>query len=113
VQPLLVHRAREAEDFTRNKNDSDAMIIARLVTKLRCYLPSGPRRAGPVCGTWAPAGPGWSATRARLASRSVTCSSAPGRRRWARLPSMSAAGTAGSSTSAAGSQRSPFSTDVP
>ncbi|WP_409333305.1 transposase, partial [Trujillonella humicola] len=40
VQPLLVHRAREAEDFTRNKNDdADAMIIARLVTELRCYLP--------------------------------------------------------------------------
>lgn len=45
VQPLLVHRAREAEDFTRNKNDdSDAMIIARLVTELRCYLPE---RAAP------------------------------------------------------------------
>ena len=40
VQPLLVHRAREGEDFTRNKNDdADAMIIARLVTELRCYLP--------------------------------------------------------------------------
>lgn len=40
VQPLLVARAREAEDFTRNKNDdTDAMIIARLVTELRCYLP--------------------------------------------------------------------------
>jgi transposase len=48
VQPLLVHRAREAEDFTRNKNDdADAMIIARLVTELRCYLPE---RADP---TWA------------------------------------------------------------
>lgn len=48
VQPLLVARAREAEDFTRNKNDdSDAMIIARLVTELRCYLPE---RAEP---TWA------------------------------------------------------------
>lgn len=48
VQPLLVHRAREAEDFTRNKNDeADAMIIARLVTELRCYLPE---RAEP---TWA------------------------------------------------------------
>lgn len=46
VQPLLVHRAREAEDFTRNKNDdADAMIIARLVTELRCYLPE---RADPV-----------------------------------------------------------------
>jgi len=61
VQPLLVHWAREAEDFTRNKNDdSDAMIIARLVTELRCYLPEradpawarfrhlGARRAGLV-----------------------------------------------------------------
>ncbi len=48
VQPLLVARAREAEDFTRNKNDdTDAMIIARLVTELRCYLPE---RADP---TWA------------------------------------------------------------
>lgn len=46
VQPLLVHRAREAEDFTRNKNDdSDAVIIARLVTELRCYLPE---RADPA-----------------------------------------------------------------
>jgi transposase len=43
VQPLLVARAREAEDFTRNKNDdTDAMIIARLVTELRCYLPERP-----------------------------------------------------------------------
>jgi transposase len=61
VQPLLVARAREAEDFTRNKNDdSDAVIIARLVTELRCYLPEraepararlrhlGARRAGLV-----------------------------------------------------------------
>ncbi|WP_448641050.1 IS110 family transposase [Geodermatophilus sp. URMC 63] len=61
VQPLLVGRAREAEDFTRNKNDdSDAVIIARLVTELRCYLPEraepawarlrhlGARRAGLV-----------------------------------------------------------------
>ncbi|MGH3434046.1 MAG: transposase [Thermocrispum sp.] len=46
VQPLLVHRARESEDFTHNKSDeTDAMIIARLVTELRCYLPE---RAEPV-----------------------------------------------------------------
>ena len=46
VQPLLVARAREAEDFTRNKNDdTDATIIARLVTELRCYLPE---RADPA-----------------------------------------------------------------
>lgn len=48
VQPLLVHRAREGEDFTRNKNDdADAVVIARLVSELRCYLPE---RADP---TWA------------------------------------------------------------
>jgi len=60
VQPLLVHRARESEDFTHNKSDeTDAMIIARLVTELRCYLPEraepawarlrhlGARRAAP------------------------------------------------------------------
>jgi transposase len=41
-----VHRARESEDFTHNKSDeTDAMIIARLVTELRCYLPE---RAEPV-----------------------------------------------------------------
>lgn len=46
VQPMLVHRAREGEDFTRNKNDdADAVVIARLVTELRCYLPE---RADPV-----------------------------------------------------------------
>jgi transposase len=46
VQPLLVHRGREGEDFTRHKNDDhDAMIIARLVTERRCYLPE---RADPV-----------------------------------------------------------------
>lgn len=61
VQPLLTCRAREAEDFTFNKSDdTDAMIIARLVTELRCYLPErsepiwarlrqlGARRAGLV-----------------------------------------------------------------
>lgn len=40
VQPLLVGRAREGEDFTRDKtDDKDAVLIARLVTELRCYLP--------------------------------------------------------------------------
>ena len=84
VQPLLVARAREAEDFTRNKNDDvDAMIIARLVTELRCYLPE---RADP---TWArlrhlgrPPGRAGHRRPARPASRCATCSSAPGRRCW-------------------------------
>jgi transposase len=40
VQPLLVGRSREAEDYSRDKTDDrDAMLIARLVSELRCYLP--------------------------------------------------------------------------
>ncbi len=40
VQPLLVHRFREAEDFTRDRSDfKDATIIGRLAGELRCYLP--------------------------------------------------------------------------
>jgi transposase len=40
VQPLLVHRGREAEDFTRDRSDlKDATIIGRLAVELRCYLP--------------------------------------------------------------------------
>lgn len=43
VQPLLVHRAREAEDFTRDKSDDkDALLIARLATQLHVYLPERP-----------------------------------------------------------------------
>src|SRR5215470_9233753 len=46
VQPLLVHRGREGEDFTRSRSDfGDAVIIARLTAELRCYvpyLPEGP-----------------------------------------------------------------------
>jgi hypothetical protein len=46
VQPLLVRRAREAEDFTRDKSDAkDAMLIARLVGQLHCYLPERPTQA--------------------------------------------------------------------
>jgi Transposase len=40
VQPLLVHRAREGEDFTRDRSDyKDATIIARLTSERRCYRP--------------------------------------------------------------------------
>lgn len=40
VQPLLVARAREAEDFTRDKSDDkDAQLIARLATQLHVYFP--------------------------------------------------------------------------
>jgi transposase len=37
---LLVGRAREQEDLTRDKSDpKDAVLIGRLVAGLRCYLP--------------------------------------------------------------------------
>src|SRR6266536_3368410 len=40
VLPLLVGRAREQEDLTRDKSDpKDAVLIGRLVAGLRCYLP--------------------------------------------------------------------------
>jgi transposase len=40
VQPMLVGRAREAEDYTRDKSDDkDAVLIARLVAQLHCYAP--------------------------------------------------------------------------
>lgn len=40
VNPMLVSRAREAEDFTKNRSDfSDAVIIARLTAERRCHLP--------------------------------------------------------------------------
>jgi transposase len=40
VQPMLVGRARESEDYTRDKSDDkDAVLIARLVGQLNCYVP--------------------------------------------------------------------------
>jgi transposase len=40
VNPMLVGRAREGEDYTRDKSDDkDAMLIARLVAQLHCYVP--------------------------------------------------------------------------
>jgi transposase len=40
VNPMLVGRAREAEDYTRDKSDDkDAVLIARLVAQLNCYAP--------------------------------------------------------------------------
>lgn len=40
VNPMLVARAREAEDFTKNRADfSDATLIARLTSERRCHVP--------------------------------------------------------------------------
>jgi transposase len=45
VQPLVVARSREVEDYTRGKNDDrDAVLIARQAAQLHCYLPE---RTGP------------------------------------------------------------------
>lgn len=67
VQPLLVGRAREGEDFTRDKtDDKDAVLIARLVTELRCYVPERPD------GTWARLRH-LGARRSRLITESTAC----------------------------------------
>jgi transposase len=63
VQPLAVHRAREGDDYTRDKTDHrDAYLIGKLVVRLDCYLPEradeqwarlrhlGARRSGLVAG---------------------------------------------------------------
>lgn len=40
VQPLLVNRERERDDFTRERSDQrDAVLIADLTVQLRCYVP--------------------------------------------------------------------------
>jgi transposase len=40
VNPMLVHRGREEEDFTRDRSDfKDATVIAKRVAELRCYVP--------------------------------------------------------------------------
>ena len=40
VQSLAVHRAREGDDYTRDKTGHrDAYLIGRLVIRLNCYLP--------------------------------------------------------------------------
>jgi transposase len=47
VQPLLVRRAREGEDFTRSQPDfGDAVIIAPLTSELRCQVPYLPALNG-------------------------------------------------------------------
>lgn len=83
VNPMLVARAREAEDFTKNRADfSDATLIARLASERRCHVPYlaeglwsrlrhlGVRRNQLGC------------RRPRHARDCVTCSSATGQHSW-------------------------------
>jgi hypothetical protein len=64
VQPLLVWRAREAEDLTWDKSDpKDAVVIAPAGRAAALLRPGADRiRRGRGCGTWEPAGRGWSPT---------------------------------------------------
>jgi transposase len=48
VNPMLVARGREEEDFTRDRSDfKDATVIAKKVTELRCHVPH--QLEGPWC----------------------------------------------------------------
>ena len=59
VNPMLVGRAREAEDYTRDKSDDkDAMLIARLVASCTVMPPSAPMRPGRGCASWGRAASG-------------------------------------------------------
>ena len=59
VQPLLTGRARESEDYTRDKrDDKDAVLIARLVAQLDCYAPERTDETWHGCGIWGRAGTG-------------------------------------------------------
>ena len=83
VQPLLVRRAREAEDFTRDKSDDkDALLIARLTTQLHCYLPERPPRPGRGYVTLATGGSSSSPWPLPPSSGCGTCWSVAGRRPW-------------------------------
>jgi transposase len=83
VQPLMSAWARRAEDLTFDKTDDKAaVLIARLATQLRCYLPE------PADETWGRL-LRLGVRRARLVAESVsqvqqmrTCWSVPGRRCW-------------------------------
>jgi hypothetical protein len=87
VQPVAVARAREGDDYTRDKTDHrDAYLIGRLAVRLDCYLPERAGRRGRGCGTWARAGSRWPAMWSRGGSRSGTCWRARGRPRWGRRP---------------------------
>ena len=67
VQPVLVGRSRIGEDFTRDKtDDKDAVLIARLTTELRCYVPEDPDE------TWARLRH-LGSRRARLIAESTAC----------------------------------------
>jgi transposase len=67
VNPMLVGKFRETEDYTRDKSDDkDAVLIARLVAQLHCYIPERPEE------NWARLRQ-LGARRERLITESVAC----------------------------------------
>jgi transposase len=67
VQPMLVARSRENENYTSDKTDDrDAVLIARLTTELRCYAPEAADE------TWARLRH-LGARRARLVAETTSC----------------------------------------
>src|SRR5258708_18544826 len=39
IQPLVSHIAREQQDYTPHKTESDCVLIGRLAAELHCYIP--------------------------------------------------------------------------
>jgi|HubBroStandDraft_2_1064218.scaffolds.fasta_scaffold405242_2 hypothetical protein len=58
VQSLAVHKAREGDDYIRDKTDHrDAYLIGKPVIRLDCYQPEREDEGWRGCGTWARGGP--------------------------------------------------------
>lgn len=90
VNPMLVHRGREEEDFTRDRSDfKDSTIIARRVTDRHCFIPYALEGTGAGSVTWARAATTSSSRPPRPANSSGTCSSACGPRSCTLRPSPS------------------------
>ncbi|MDA8297555.1 MAG: transposase [Actinomycetota bacterium] len=79
VNAMLVARAREAEDFTKNRSDfSDATLIARLTAERRGHVPYLAEGPWSLSGTSGFAAPSCSCRRPQRARDCATCSSATG-----------------------------------
>jgi hypothetical protein len=80
VNPMLVHRGREEEDFTRDRSDfKDATIIAKKVPSCAATCPINSTGTGAGCGTSAPDATTRSSPPAPPARACATCSSVLGR----------------------------------
>lgn len=79
VNPMLVHRGREEEDFTRDRSDfKDSTIIARRIADRHCYIPYALEGDWCRLRTSVPAATTSSSKPAPPANSSEICSSASG-----------------------------------